>query len=133
MIDGIAASGDEKVLVVRSRGAETEKLEVDVPRMVQAGDLSTNIEVEHGDTVFVYRAPAFYIYGQVQRAGTYRLEPGMNVMQAISLGGGLTRFGTERGLRINRRSPAGELTAIEAQPNDVIKADDIIYVSESFF
>jgi polysaccharide export outer membrane protein len=130
---GIAATGDEKVLVIRSRQGGTERLEVDVPRMYQAGDLSSNVEVENGDTVFVNRAPVFYIYGQVQRAGTYRLESGMSVMQAISLGGGLTRFGTERGLKINRRSPGGAISAVDAQPTDVVKADDIIFVSESFF
>jgi polysaccharide export outer membrane protein len=101
--------------------------------MYRSGDLSANLEMDNGDTVFVRRAPVFYIYGEVQRAGTYRLEPNTSVMQAISLGGGITMRGTERGLRINRRSADGNLTRVDAQLGDLVKADDIIYVSESLF
>jgi len=32
--------------------------------------------------VFVQRPRSFYIYGEVQRAGSYRLEQAMTVMQA---------------------------------------------------
>ena len=79
------------------------------------------------------RAPVFYIYGEVQRAGTYRLEPNTSVMHAISVGGGITARGTERGLKINRRAADGTLTKIDAQLGDPVRADDIIYVSESLF
>jgi len=43
-----------------------------VPKMYRSGDLAQNIEVESGDTIFVQRAPVFYIYGEVQRAGAFR-------------------------------------------------------------
>jgi len=36
---------------------------------VPHGDLSRNLQLENGDTVYVQRAPVFYIYGEVQRAG----------------------------------------------------------------
>ena len=36
----------------------------------------------------------------VQHPGAYRLERAMTVIQALSLGGGLTPKGTERGMRI---------------------------------
>lgn len=130
---GIAPTGDEKILLLRARKGGTEKLEIDIPKMYQTGDMSANVEIENGDTVYVNRAPVFYIYGQVENAGTYRLEPGMNVMQAITVGGGMTRFGTERGLKISRRSPEGALTPLDAKVSDAVKADDIIYVDESFF
>ena len=39
----------------------------------------------------------FYIYGEVTRAGAYRLEPNMTVMQAIAAGGGITPRGSDRG------------------------------------
>lgn len=50
-----------------------------------------NLEVTDGDIVFVPRMEVFYIYGEVQRPSSYRLQRDMTVMQALSMGGGLTR------------------------------------------
>lgn len=130
---GIGPAGDDIVTVITTRGGKIQKLEIDVPRMYRSGDLSQNIEVGNGDTVFVQRAPVFYIYGEVQRAGAYRLEPDMLVMRALSLGGGLTPRGTERGLKINRRAPDGSVRKLDAKLTDRVQPDDVIYVGESFF
>ncbi|MBI3043018.1 MAG: polysaccharide export protein EpsE [Betaproteobacteria bacterium] len=130
---GITPAGDDTVTVMVTRGGKITKLEIDVPRMYRSGDLSRNIEVESGDTIFVQRAPVFYIYGEVQRAGAYRLEPEMAVMHALSLGGGLTPRGTERGLKIHRRMPDGTVVRLDARLTDPVQPDDVIHVSESLF
>lgn len=130
---GIGQNGDNIVTVVRNRDGKSEKLDVDVPAMVESGDMSQNVEIENGDTVFVRRAPVFYIYGQVQRAGTYRMESGMTVMQAVTLGGGMTIHGTERGMWIARRTEGGGLRRLDVTLADRIEPDDIIHVQESFF
>jgi polysaccharide biosynthesis/export protein len=130
---GISPGGDDVVTVMVARGSQIRKLEIDVPKMYRSGDLSQNIAVESGDTIFVQRAPVFYIYGEVQRAGAYRLEPDMVVMHALSLGGGLTPRGTERGLKINRRTPDGSVRKLDAKLTDRVQPDDVIYVGESLF
>jgi polysaccharide export outer membrane protein len=130
---GIGPTGDDTVIVMISRDGDVNRLEIDVPKMYRSGDLSSNIEVQNGDTIFVQRAPVFYIYGEVQRAGAYRLEPNMAVVQALSLGGGLTPRGTERGLKIHRRMPDGTVQKLNAGPIDAVQADDVIYVRESLF
>jgi polysaccharide export outer membrane protein len=89
--------------------------------------------MENGDTVYVRRAPMFYIYGEIQRAGAYRLDTDTNVMRAISVGGGITIRGTQRGVQIHRRTADGELTRVNVALGDPVQADDIIYVSESLF
>jgi polysaccharide export outer membrane protein len=131
---GITATGDDTVSVMTQRNGATEKLGVSVAALYgTGGDPSANIELEGGDTVFVQRAPVFYIYGAVQRAGSYKLEPNLNVIQALSLGGGITPRGTERGMKIHRQSADGNLAKIDAQPSDKIQADDVIFVKESLF
>ena len=130
---GISPAGDDIVTVMTRRNGTAAKLEIDVPRMYRSGDLSPDIEVGNGDTIFVQRAPVFYIYGEVQRAGAYRVEPNMAVMHALSLGGGLTLRGTERGLKIHRRMPDGTVRRIDAQLEDPVRPDDVIYVRESLF
>ncbi len=69
----------------------------------------------------------------MQRAGAYRLQPHMIVMQALSLGGGLTARGTERGIGIHRRGPGGQFSKLEARLTDAVQADDIVFVRESLF
>ena len=130
---GISPSGDQTVTVVSERDGKVEKREIDVPGMYRSGDLSADFEVRSGDTIFVPREPVFYIYGEVQRAGAYRLEPEMTVMHALSLGGGLTPRGTTRGLRIHRRMPDGTLRKLDVQLADAVQADDVVYVNESLF
>ena len=130
---GIGPAGDDTVIVMATRNGKITKLEIDVPKMYRSGDLSPNIEVQNGDTIFVQRAPVFYIYGEVQRAGAYRLEPNMAVMQALSAGGGLTPRGTQRGLMINRRMSDGTVQKLDARLADPVQPDDVIYVRESLF
>lgn len=130
---GITANGDDVVTVIRTRNGKTEKHEIDIQQMARNGDLSGNLQIEHGDTIFVRRVPVFYILGAVQRAGTYRLENNMNVIQAIAASGGMTVYGTDRGIKISRRTADGGLSKHEAQLADQVKADDTIYIQESFF
>src|SRR6266478_3947683 len=110
---GVSPTGDENVTVMVTRNGKTAKQEINVPSMYRTGDLSRNLQLENGDTIFVRRAPVFYIYGEVQRAGSYRLEQAMTVMQALSLGGGVTPRGTDRGLKIRRRGPDGTLRVVD--------------------
>jgi len=130
---GISATGADTVTVLTNRGGKIERHEIDVPAIFHGGDPSTNIQIENGDTIYVERAPVFYIYGEVQRAGAYRLEPNMIVMQALSLGSGLTPRASERGIGIHRRMPNGKFVKLDAKLTDPILADDIVFVRESLF
>ena len=85
------------------------------------------------DTVFVPSAPVFYVYGAVQRAGAYRLERDTLVQHALSLGGGLTPRGSERGIMISRRMPDGSLQEFDADLDDAVVENDVIHVKESIF
>jgi len=127
---GISSTGSETLRVLTNRGGKYEEHEINYSALFRGGNPSTNIQLENGDTIFVDRAPVFYIYGEVQRAGAYRLEPNTILMQALSLGGGLTARATERGIGIHRRMPNGELLMIDAKLTDPIQADDIVFVRE---
>src|SRR4029079_14441665 len=120
----------ETVTVLTNRNGQSKEIEVNVPALFHGGNPSANITLENGDTIFVERAPVFYIYGEVQRAGASRLEPNTIVMQALSLGGGLTTRATDCGIGIQRRLPNGELKMLDAKMTDLIQADDSVIVRE---
>lgn len=130
---GISIEGGDKVSLIRTRNGKTTRDEIDVVRMVREGALAQDYEVAGSDMIYVERAPKFYIYGEVQRPGAFRLERAMTVMQALSAGGGLSQRGTERGLVIKRRDPQGKVQVIDAKQDDVLQIDDVVFVKESWF
>jgi polysaccharide export outer membrane protein len=129
---GITPAGDDKVTVVMNRNGKSLKREIDIAAMMRGADMSGNVELANGDTVYVPRAGVFYVYGEVARSGAYRIEPNLSVRQAITLGGGLTPRGTEKGLTIHRTRD-GKTVQMEVKPTDIVQADDIVFVKESFF
>jgi polysaccharide export outer membrane protein len=129
---GIAPGGSDEVTILTNRSGKQEKIEVDLGAMMRNGDLSKNVQLEPGDTIFVQKAPLIYIYGEVQRAGAYPIAQNMTVMQALALGGGVTVRGTERGIQISRRTANG-VNRIDARLTDRVQPDDVIHVKESLF
>ena len=129
---GISPTGSDSVTILMNRGGKQERREVDLADMFRRGDLTANIALEPGDTIYVNKAPMVYVYGEVQKGGAYRVEPHMTVMQAIAMGGGITPRGTERGIKISRRDGTN-VRRIDASLNDSVQADDVIYVRESLF
>jgi polysaccharide export outer membrane protein len=81
----------------------------------------------------VERAPVFYIYGEVTRAGSYRLEPNMTVMQALAAGGGITPRGSESRLILRRPAANGKYVENYVGLLEGVRADDVIYVREALF
>jgi polysaccharide export outer membrane protein len=130
---GVAPGGADSITVVTTRNGGTEKLEIDLPAMFRNGNLDKNLELVTGDIVFVQRSPMFYIYGEVQRPGSYRIEPNMTVMQALALAGGVTLRGTQRALRINRYVRPGNVHVLEPAMTDLVEQDDVLFVKESLF
>jgi polysaccharide export outer membrane protein len=130
---GVSSEGSDMAYVIRTVNGKTQKLPINLPAMMRSGNMEQNPELSGGDVVYVERADRFYIYGEVQRPGTYRLEADMTVVQALSAGGGLTPRGTERGLRIKRRGKNGKMVETEVGQTDTLQPNDVLYVKESLF
>lgn len=133
MAGGIVPDGADQITLIRSNGNQYVKEVIDILEMIRSGDLTRDLNIRSDDLVYVERASRFYIYGEVQRAGVYKLERNMTIMQALSVGGGLTQRGTERGLRIQRRDEGGNLQILTVKSSDLVEPDDVIYIKESLF
>ncbi|MDC8757602.1 polysaccharide export protein EpsE [Janthinobacterium fluminis] len=133
MAGGIGGEGGDTISLIRKRDGVTTKSVVDVIQMIRSGELSQDYDLAGNDVIYVERAPRFYIYGEVQRPGMFRLERAMTVVQALSAGGGLSQRGTERGMIIKRRDAQGKVQAIDAKQDDLLQIDDVVFVKESWF
>lgn len=130
----VAGAGSDTVVVTGTRDNAPFRKEIDFPKVFSASGSELDISLQHGDIVWVDRAPLIYIYGEVQRPGAQGLLRDMTLLQALANGGGLTLRGTERGIRVHRRDPvSGEVKIIQPGINDKLQANDVIYVKESLF
>ncbi len=87
---GIAPGGADIVTLVGTRNGQPFRRELDLQSIVRSDRRADDLFVQNGDVLFVDRAPVVYIYGEVQRPGTLRLERGMTLMQVLAASGGIT-------------------------------------------
>jgi polysaccharide export outer membrane protein len=138
---GPRASGE--VTVTRMDGAFDDGTHSRTLRFA-AGSLTADAQagletpLRHGDIVSA--SPKYYVTveGEVNRPGRFVLETDLTVSGAVSLAGGLTRFGSQ-GLKVRRLEPAtGKTTIIEVDlkavrngkvPDPRLQANDVVMVS----
>jgi len=131
---GISApGGSDTILFIGVRDGHTVRKEIDVARMFAGRDADNDLLLAPGDLIYVDRAPMFYIYGEVQHPGAFRVERGMTIIQALATGGGLTPKGTKRGLQVRRHDADGRLQLIEPDLEDRVRPDDVIVIREGYF
>jgi len=66
---GVAPTGADSVILMTTRSGRPQRLEIDLVDMFTSGDLSKDVVLQAGDTLYVNRAPNYFVYGQVQRPG----------------------------------------------------------------
>jgi polysaccharide biosynthesis/export protein len=130
---GTTATGDDVLIVTGQRDGKPFRKVIDIPGLFLNEKSADDIILSGGDTLYVNKAPMFYIYGEAQRPGPYRIERGMTVMQALAQGGGPTIRGSENRLRLHRRDAAGKVTEYVPKLTDLIRSEDVLYVRESLF
>lgn len=130
---GVAPTGADVAIVTGVRDGKPFRREIDVTGMFLNNALQDDITLAGGDVIYVQRQPLFYIYGQVQSPGSYRVERNMTIQQALAQGGGPTLRGTERGLRVYRRNASGAVEEITPNPHDAVQPGDVLFIRESIF
>ena len=130
---GVTPTGDDVLIVTGQRQGQAFRRVIDIPGLFLNQKPEDDIVVSGGDTLYVNKAPMFYIYGEAQRPGPFRIERGMTVMQALAQGGGPTSRGSQNRLKLHRRDTAGKVIESVPQLTDVVRPEDVIYVGESIF
>ena len=130
---GVTPMGDDTLIVTGTRGGQPFRKVIDIPALFLNQKGQDDILVQGGDTLFVNKAPVYYIYGEAQRPGPYRIERGMTVQQAVAQGGGPTPRGSLNRLRLTRVGPDGKQQEMDARLTDRVLPNDVIFVRESLF
>ena len=133
MAGGATITGDDSAIVIGLRDGKPFRKVIDIPALYLNERSNEDIILTGGDIIYVHRAPVFYIYGEAQRPGAYRIERGMTIMQALAQGGGHTVRGSEWRLRLHRKNADGTVEKLSPEMTDTVQPNDIIYVRESIF
>jgi polysaccharide biosynthesis/export protein len=128
------ANASNEVIVSRqpvTPGAEMEIIRVN-RRDLELGRAGYDLALRNGDVINVPKAQTFFISGFVRTTGTYVLDPGLTVEQAIALAGGLSDRGSDRRI-VASRMVKGKLTEVSVRLEDKVQAGDTIKVPSRFF
>lgn len=129
---GLRPDAADKIVVVKNENGKRVRHQIDMLKFY-AGDMSQNVEVAEGDFILVPKMDTFYIHGEVKRPGSYRLERGMTVMQAVSVGGGISERGSLKGMKVTRLKSDGNTEEVDVRLTDLLKPNDVLYVKERLF
>ena len=133
MAGGLTPDGSNSAIVIGKRDGQAFRKEVDISSIFSGGKSDDDILIAAGDEIYVQRAPVFYIYGEAQKPGSYRIERNMTVMQALAQGGGPTVRGTQRNMKLLRHHPNGTTEELSPKMTDLVWPNDVLYVRESLF
>ncbi len=123
-VGGAKGSGADILTITRATGEEV-KLDV---RQISTGSGDADPFVNAGDKIFVPAAPTFYVYGQVNSPGAYRIDANMTVRMALARSGGLTALGSAKRIKVTR-----EGKDLKMKLDDPIGDKDVIVVGQRFF
>jgi polysaccharide biosynthesis/export protein len=111
--------------------ADAERTKVNI-KDLQIGKAGLGIVLQAGDTVFVPKAQLIYISGMVRNSGSYVLDPGMTVQQAIALAGGMNDRGSDRRITVARMIN-NKRVVLKVKLTDIVQANDTIDVGQRLF
>jgi polysaccharide export outer membrane protein len=130
---GLGPAGADTAIITGVRDGKPFRKEIDIVGMFLNNNPQEDIVVAGGDVIYVQRQPMYYIYGEVQRPGSFRIERKMTVRQALALSGGLTMRGTESKLGVYRRGTDDKIEKLIPSMDELVRTDDVLYVREILF
>jgi polysaccharide export outer membrane protein len=134
MAGGVKASASDVGFLIRTdANGQVNRFPVKLNGLTDIKDALPTQTLLGGDTLIVPRAEHFFVLGEVASPGTYTIEPGMTVIQALARAGGINQRGSEHRIELKRLQKNGQYQVLHVKPGDTIQADDIIRVKESIF
>jgi polysaccharide export outer membrane protein len=143
---GFKATASADVQITRTDGTFDDGQKSIRVRISSSATLQDQINLElplkNGDIITALPKAYVTVDGEVNKPGRYPIEADLTVTGAVSLAGGLTRFGSAD-VKVRRTDPAsGRVTLIEVSLKDVrngkkpdvpLRPNDVISVSRRIF
>ena len=111
--------------------ADSEVIRVDL-NALETGNLSNNIVLRDGDTIFIPKAATVVVFGQVRSPGVYPVQKDTTLYHVLALAGGVTDRGSLSRIKV-MRMVNGKQKDISLKLSDVVRAGDTIVARERLY
>lgn len=126
-------AGDTATITRQGSGDAKEVVVIDLRALVDRGDLSQNLQINDGDSVFVSRSGMCYITGEVEEPGTYPCGAGTTVLKLVALAKGFTGKASKSSINIVRLVDNEKTVIEDVDLSTPLTNNDVVVVPESFF
>lgn len=116
-----------------SKKNKTNKITIDLDKLIREGHTSLNLPIQNGDTIYISKADVYYVSGEVENPDAYKFESNITVIKAIIKAGGFTGIAAKKDVRIIREIGGEKKVFKDVNMDEMILANDVIIVPESFF
>lgn len=147
IIKGLVTSQDMDDSEIKASISKKEPIKVDLIKLLDEGDMSVNIKLKSGDTVYIPLSSSLnqttskvFVQGKVKNAGVIAFQPGLTALAACIMAGGFDKFAAPNRAKIIR-TENGVTETIDLNLNLVIsgklpdvqlKPGDRIHIPESW-
>ena len=137
----VVVSGTDPVLD-QDGGAEAVRIFLSPEQPPAQQKAALSLTLGNGDIVTATATQFFYVSGEVKNPGSFPITPGLTVLKAVSVAGGLTKFGSKGKVEILRRAKEGDTERIRVDLGDIesgkkpdvpLEPEDIIKVGKRVF
>jgi polysaccharide export outer membrane protein len=130
---GLDKGAGESATIQRTTSKGEKIIVIDLKGLIEFGDISQNVMISDGDTVFVSKAGMCYITGEVEAPGTYPCGDKATVLKLIALSGGFTGKASKSKINIVRIIDNKKTILKSVDLYTPLKNNDVVVVPESFF
>ena len=130
---GLAPDFGETATIKRVVDGKNKMISVNIKSLTMGGDMSQNIPIREGDTVYISKAGMCYVTGEVKAPDAYPCDGDATILKLITLAGGFSGKASRSGVRIVRIIDGQKTVIKDVEMGTRVQPDDIIVVPESFF
>ena len=126
-------AGDTATIQRKNDNSGKSVIVIDLRALIDKGDLSQNVQIRDGDTVFISKAGMCFITGEVEKPGTYTCGDGTTVLRLVALAGGFTGKASKSSISIVRFVNNEKKVSKDVDLYTALQDNDVVVVPESFF
>ncbi len=130
---GLKEGAGDTATIKRTKNGKQEVIVVNIKSIVEGGDLSQNILIHDGDTIYISKGGMCYVTGEVDDPDAYPCNKETTVLKLIARAGGFTGKASKSSVRIVRLVDGEKTILKDVDLNSSVLSNDIIVVPESFF
>ncbi len=130
---GFKEGSGDAASIKRKDADKKDVILISIKALVEEGDLSQNVMIHDGDTIYIAKGGMCYVTGEVGAPDAYPCDKQTTILKLIALAGGFTAKASQSSVRIVRLVDGEKTVTKNVDLGTSVMANDIIVIPESFF